>query len=125
GSVIRSKFLKSKFAVFAGNRQSYIYRQVNTNQACYSSWDHIYEQMMPTVTWGNEYTAIPFKNNVKGYNLKIVAAENNTRISIDGNYVATLNQGGFYNLDIYNDSLHRITSNNRISVAQLAIGGYN
>lgn len=124
GSIIRSKYASSKYAVFAGNRQSFIYRQLNTSNACYSSWDHIYEQMMPTVTWGNEYTAMPFKNNVKGYNLKIVAAENNTRISIDGNYVTTLKQGAFYTLEVFNDTLHRITSNNRISVAQFAIGGY-
>jgi gliding motility-associated-like protein len=123
GSIVRSKYINSKYAVFAGNRQSYTNRTYN-NSTCYSSWDHIYEQMMPTITWGNNYTAMPFKNNVKGYTLKIVAAENNTTVQINGNFLCNLNQGKFYTHQVYGDSLLRITANNRISVAQFALGGY-
>lgn len=122
GSVVRSKYINSKFAVFAGNRQTYTNRTIG-NQTCYSSWDHDYEQMMPTVNWGNNYTAIPFKNNVKGYTLKIVAAENSSNIYINGNYTTQLNQGQFITYQATNDTIIRITSNNRISVAQFALGG--
>ncbi len=122
GSVIRSKYIYSKFAVFAGNRQTYTNRSIN-NQTCWSSWDHDYEQMMPTVNWGQNYTAVPFKNNIKGYTLKIVAAENSTALYINGAYTTTLNQGNFYVHQVYNDTIVRITSNNRISVAQFALGG--
>lgn len=89
GSIVRSKYINSKYAVFAGNRQSYTTRMYNNTQ-CWSSWDHIYEQMMPTITWGNNYTAMPFKENTKGYTLKIVAAENNTVVSINGSFCAIL-----------------------------------
>ena len=124
GSVVRSKYISSKFAVFAGNRQSYTNRQSGSSY-CNSSYDHIYEQMLPTVTWGNQYTALPFKNNPKGYALKVVAAENNTLVNINGSYVSTLNQGQFYTHQAYTDTLLRISANNRISVAQFALGGYN
>jgi len=125
GSIIRTKYLGSKFSVFAGNRQTYINRKNPDGTTCNSSWDHTYEQMLPTVTWGNSYTALPFKNNLKGYTLKIVAAENNTILTINGVYKATLGQGRFYVHEVYNDSLVTINGSNRISVAQFALGGYN
>lgn len=122
GSIVRAKYPYSKFSVFAGNRQTYTNRVVN-NVTCWSSWDHDYEQMMPTVNWGTQYTAIPFKNNKKGYTLKIVAAENNSNLYINGSYVAQLNQGKYYVHQVYSDTIVRVTSNNRISVAQFALGG--
>ncbi len=122
GSIVRSKYPQSKFSVFAGNRQAYTNRQVN-NQTCYSSWDHIYEQMMPTVNWGQNYTALPFKNNTRGYTLKVVAAENQTNIYINGLYTTQLSQGEYYTHQVYTDTLIRVTSNNRISVAQFTLGG--
>ena len=124
GSIVRSKYIYSKFSVFAGNRQTFTNRVIN-NQTCYSSWDHDYEQMMPTVNWGQNYTALPFKNNVKGYTLKIIAAENNSNIYINGSYLTQLNQGGYYTYQVYKDTVVRVTSNNRISVAQFALGGYS
>lgn len=124
GSIIRSKYINSKFAVFAGNRQVFINR-VQGSQTCWSHWDHVYEQMMPTVTWGNNYTAMPFKNNPRGYTLKIVAAENSTRILIDGSYYTTIDQGKFITYQVYGDTIRTITANNRISVAQFALGGYS
>ncbi len=124
GSIVRSKYIYSKFSVFAGNRQTFTNRTIG-NQTCYSSWDHNYEQMMPTVNWGQNYTALPFKNNVKGYTLKIIAAENNSNIYINGSYLTQLNQGGYYTYQVYNDTVLRISSNNRISVAQFALGGYS
>jgi gliding motility-associated-like protein len=124
GSVIRSKFPMSKYSVFAGNRQTFTNRTIN-GATCYSSWDHDYEQMMPTVNWGREYTALPFKNNVKGYNLKVVAAENNTFIYLNGSYFQKLDQGEFLTHFVLTDTVTRVTANNRISVAQFALGGYS
>lgn len=122
GSVVRAKYPNSKFSVFAGNRQTFTNRQIN-NQTCYSSWDHDYEQMMPTVNWGNNYTSLPFYNNKKGYTLKVVAAEKNTNVYINGNYITQIDQGEFYIHQVYSDTIVRISANNRISVAQFALGG--
>jgi gliding motility-associated-like protein len=124
GSFVRSKFIGSKFAVFAGNRQTYTSRANPNGGTCYSSWDHTYEQLIPTVTWGKNYTSLPFRNNTKGYTLKIVAAENNTVININGSYYTTLNQSGFTTYEVYDESVIRIKGSNRISVAQFALGGY-
>ncbi|MEZ4804629.1 MAG: PKD domain-containing protein [Bacteroidia bacterium] len=122
GSIVRSKYIKSKYAVYAGNRQVFTYRN-NGSQTCWSSWDHVYEQMTPTVTWGKEYTALPFAKNIRGYTLKIVAAENNTQIRINNNQEASLNQGEYYVREVFGDSVMRITANNRISVGQITLGG--
>ncbi|MES2617535.1 MAG: PKD domain-containing protein, partial [Bacteroidota bacterium] len=124
GSIIRSKYPDSKYSVFAGNRLT-VKQGVDANGGtCYSSFDHNYEQMTPTVTWGNKYTAIPFKNSEGGYYLKVVAAENNTRISINGTYYKTLNQAQYFEYMLYTDTLTTISSTNRISVAQF-VKGYN
>ena len=126
GTIIRTKYLESKYAVFAGNRQVYSFRVNQNNTTCWSSWDHTFEQMTPTITWGRDYTALPFKNNLKGYTLKIVSAEQNTRVSINGIYKATIGQGKYYIHEVYSDTLVRINANNRISVAQFTLGGgYN
>ncbi|MDP2176395.1 MAG: PKD domain-containing protein [Bacteroidota bacterium] len=125
GSFVRSKYIESKFAVFAGNRQTYTNRTNQNGTSCNSSWDHTYEQLIPTVTWGKNYTSLPYRNNTKGYTLKIVAAENNTIININGNYHSTLNQSGFLTYEVYNESVVRISGSNRISVAQFALGGYS
>ncbi len=122
GSIIRSKFINSKFAVFAGNRLTVKYLKDKNGNQCYSSWDHTYEQMLPTVTWGNNYTAMPFKNNPGGYYLKIVAAENNTRVSINGNFYKTLKQAEYFEYMLYQDTITTVTANNRISVAQFTKG---
>ena len=124
GSFIRTKYLNSKFAVFAGNRQNFSNRSCSSGN-CNSSWDHTYEQLIPTVTWGRNYTSLPFKNNSKGYTLKVVAAENNTVVNINGSYYATLNQSEFFTYEVCTADVVRIKGSNRISVAQFALGGYN
>lgn len=125
GTIIRTKYIESKYGVFSGNRQNVIQRQMPGGGTCNSSWDHTFEQMTPTITWGNNYTAMPFKRNPKGYTLKIVAAEHNTRVFINGSYVTTLGQGKYYVHDVYTDTIVRISSTNRISVGQFTVGsGY-
>jgi gliding motility-associated-like protein len=120
GSIIRSKYSKSKYAVFAGNRMTYTGDW--TVGSCNSSWDHIYEQMLPTVTWGQNYTSLPYKNNPGGYYMKVMAAENRTTVSLNGVYYATLNQGQFFEYDVLSDTPVSITANKRISVAQFTKG---
>lgn len=118
GSVIRSKYLNSKFSVFAGNRAT-----GNFKDGCNTGWDNMLEQMTPTVCWGQYYTAIPFINNSFGYALKIVAAENKTSLFINGNYITLLDQGECYFQRVYKDTVTQIKASNKISVAQVALGG--
>jgi gliding motility-associated-like protein len=118
GSVIRSKYPLSKYAVFAGNRLTF----AGDAMKCWSSWDHAYEQMLPTVAWGQNYTSLPFKNNPGGYYLKILAAENKTQVMINGSYYKTINQGQFFEYDVISDTPVTIRASKRISVAQFTKG---
>jgi len=118
GTVIRSKYPLSKYSVFAGNRLTFS-GNVST---CWSSWDHTYEQMLPTVAWGQDYTSLPYKNNPGGYYLKILAAENRTAVKINNIYYTTLNQGEFFEYDVTSDTATTINANKRISVAQFTKG---
>lgn len=122
GTIIRSKTIQSKFAVFAGNKKSTSTLKNRNGVSCASSPDHLYEQLTPVSTWGNQYTALPFKNNPGGYFLKILASGNNTRILIDGQYYATLNARQHLTYNVNKDSVSRISSSLPVSVMQFSKG---
>ncbi len=132
GSVVRSRTSASKFAVFAGNRLTFSEQPDSNGVMCKSlpmwinntDYDHTYEQMIPTVNWGNSYTALPFKYNPGGYYLKIVAAEENTVVSVNGAYVDTLQEGEFHVYNVPREVPARITANKRISVTQFSKGNH-
>src|SRR5690606_25982553 len=119
GTVIRSKTIRSKFSVFAGNRLA------SNNRFAGWGQDNSVEQMAPTICWNQNYIAIPFKNNFLGYSLKIIAAENNTSIFINGVPKITIDQGEKYVYEVLSDTVVRIQATKAISVAQFAIGGAN
>ncbi len=121
GSILRSRDASSKFAVFAGNRLTNSYQINSIGNLCKGFTDHTYEQMIPTVNWGNAYTALPFKNNT-GYFLKIVAAENNTYIKINGYINKILQQGENFVFNVPKDSATKVDADKRISVMQFAKG---
>jgi len=121
GSIIRSRDAVSKFAVFAGNRLTYSQQKIANGTICKSSYDHTYEQMFPTSSWGLSYTALPFKDNT-AYYLKIVAAENFTNININGTFYKALQQGEFFTYNVLNDSAINLSANKPISVAQFTKG---
>ncbi len=138
GSVVRSRTLRSKFAVFAGNRQTYSDIKDSVNLPCSSGFpysvygknklddlafvDHTYEEMFPTVTLGTSYLAAPLYDNFGGYYLKIVAVEEDTKISINGKLYKTLNQSQFFTYNMGFDSMTVVTANKKISVTQFAKG---
>jgi len=83
-----------------------------------SSYDHLYEQMPPTSTWGKEFYVVPLKSRLKD-TYRILAAENNTTIRIEGTgTVVTLARGGFYEFELRSDQACRIISNRKVLLAQ-------
>jgi gliding motility-associated-like protein len=138
GSVVRARTLRSKFAVFAGNRQTYSDIKDSVNLPCSSGFpysvygknklddlafvDHTYEQMFPTVTLGTSYVAAPLYDNFGGYYIKILAIEEDTKVSIDGKLYKTLNQSQFFTYNMGFDSMTVVTANKKISVTQFAKG---
>lgn len=85
------------------------------------SRDYLIEQNLPISVWGQSAFSIPFVQIPQAFLTsldltRIIVANDNTEISINGVKDRTLNKGQFY--DIETDSPMYISSNNKISVIQ-------
>ncbi|GAB5539347.1 MAG: hypothetical protein Salg2KO_14500 [Salibacteraceae bacterium] len=97
-------------AVFGGNVWSQVF--------CGTTSDPLYEAMFPVASWGKEYILIPTPDvGVDMY--RVLAEEDGTEIYKDGNLLATINAGEFYQ-DTHQVA-RLISSNNRISVGQFMV----
>lgn len=90
GTSVKSVSGCKPFALFAGAECAFV--PVST-QAC----DHLVEQMYPVSTWSKKFLVSPMAE-FNGYTVRILAAENNTEISVNGS-VTNLNSGEFYELN--------------------------
>lgn len=110
GTKVISK--NNPIAVFSGA----ICANVPTNvPAC----DHLYEQLLPTSSWGRKYGIIPLRTR-KGDTYKIVAHEDNTTININGQRVAILNDRESYETII--DKASFVVADKPIMVTQFSNG---
>ena len=103
-----------KFAVFGGNKWTEV------PNGC-AARDNLLEQMYPLSTWGKKFVTVPNKNN--SYSIfRIMAAENNTAITVFGNSTRdyNLDAGEFVEYSEANASY--IVSNKGILVAQFTVG---
>jgi PKD repeat protein len=83
-----------------------------------SSYDHLFEQMPPTSTWGKEFYVVPLKLRIKD-TYRILAAEDGTVVKIDGiNVVVSLNRGQFYEFELGSNQASRIMSSKKVLLAQ-------
>lgn len=83
-----------------------------------SSRDHLFEQIPPTTTWGREYFIVPLKSRVKD-TYRVLAAENNTIITIEGlNRTVTLNRGEFFEFELFSIDACQLLSSKRVLLAQ-------
>jgi gliding motility-associated-like protein len=103
-----------KFAVFAGNQYTKVGECDNPN-----GHDHLYAQMYPVYTWGKEYITVDFNTRYNGDHVKVVAAENNSEIFLNGNPVGTLDRGEFLFLKEL-EGVNFISSGKPVSVAQFS-----
>ena len=88
-------------AVFSGHQRATVPVNVRSQANDNPSRDILIEQMPPVSTWGKNSIVIPLAKSSNeasfGNNLfRVVAAEDNTDILVDGVKVTTLKQGGFY-----------------------------
>jgi PKD repeat protein len=99
-------------AFFSGSKATAIPFSGYTN----FSYDHLYEQIPPTITWGKEFYVVPLKLRTKD-TYRILAAENSTVVKIEGtNTTRTLNRGEFYEFEL--TTACRIISTRKILLAQ-------
>ena len=61
-----------------------------------NSVDPLLQQLYPITTWGKNFGFIPFGDYPNGNPYRIMAADDNTVVSINGAVVATLNAGEIY-----------------------------
>ncbi len=86
-----------------------------------SACDHLYEQMTPVDFWGRHFVTLPLATRHNGDRFRILAANDNTRASVNGQIVATLNAGQFYETVL--DQPTSIVADQRVLVAQFAQSG--
>lgn len=82
--------------------------------------DHIVEMMTPISTWGKSFLTVPLATRTRGEVFRILAAENNTKINIDGVLKANLQRGKFYETVLTARS--QIESSEPVLVAQYSPG---
>lgn len=82
--------------------------------------DHLVEQLPPVETWGRRFVTMPLATRVGGDRFRVVAAEDDTRVSIGGTPVATLAAGAFHEQVV--DGPAAIEADKPVLLAQYAQG---
>lgn len=100
-----------KIAVFAGHLTTLVGEEQGP--------DHLYEQMYAVADWGKEYVMIPSETRFTGDLVKILAAENNTRVRVLGG-VDVLDRGESIIYDF--DEVTYIEADKPVSAIQLTKG---
>lgn len=83
-----------------------------------SSYDHLYEQIPPTSTWGREFYMVPLKQRTKD-TYRVLAAENGTSVYVEAlNRYVTLNRGQYFEFDLSGNQASKLLSSKRVLLAQ-------
>jgi hypothetical protein len=98
-------------AVFGGNQCTNI-----PATGGFTACDHVIEQLPPTSAWGQSFLTVPLATRTGGDTFRVLAAEDNTNVSINGVNVATLNKGQRHEQIITGSA--SIVANNAVLVAQ-------
>lgn len=75
------------FAVFNGSQSTVIPDNCSAD-------DHIFDQALPVDLWGTSYFAVPYLGTTE-YQIRIVAAQNGTSVSVNGGAPTILNAGQY------------------------------
>ena len=103
-------------AVFSGHNGAYI-------PAREQGYNHLVEQLPPVSAWGRHYYVGKLFGRTKS-TIRVVAAENDTKIFSNGQLVSLLNAGEYYEDGNVRENT-QITGDKRIMVAQYAHGFVN
>src|SRR5262249_27144534 len=80
--------------------------------------DHIVEQLPPTSAWGKRFATIPPATRTKADCFRIIAANDNSEVYLNGSLTATLNHGQWIERIVQNPA--EIIATGPIMVAQLS-----
>lgn len=82
----------NQIAVFSGSSNI----TLGTPSCSGSSYDPLWQQCYPISTWGKNYGLVPFADYQNGVPYRVLASEDNTKVSLNGVQVATINAGQIY-----------------------------
>ena len=82
--------------------------------------DYVVEQIPPTSTWGTNFFTVPLATRLIGDTVRVLASQDATSVSVNGNVERILNKGEVYEALLANAS--RIKTNRPVLVAQYANG---
>lgn len=108
-----------RFNVFEGAKCSYVEYNNSSCKGC----DHLFNQTRPTQYLGKSFTTVPYTDNSGGYIYQIVATENNTQISLNGNPTTVLSEGQAYLVNQKSNVSVCIKADKKISVVELMKSG--
>jgi gliding motility-associated-like protein len=81
--------------------------------------DHLFDQLYPTPSWGNDFVTVPYAT--RDYDVfRVLASQNGTQFRINGGAPINLNAGQFNEFQL--SAVGYITSNLPISVMQYSTG---
>jgi len=84
-----------------------------------SAWDHLYEQIPPVYSWGREYYTVPLKSREQD-RYRIMAAQDNTTVHIDGMSPFVLNRGQYKDIVLYHNQPKKIYAEKPVLVVQFS-----
>ena len=99
-----------KIAVFGGNQWTNV-------GGCGDARDHLIEQMFPVSTWGEKFLYVPYATRFGGDYVKIVASEDETRISISGEDIIELDAAEYHVIKAL-DGVREVVSDKPIMFGQ-------
>jgi hypothetical protein len=106
-------------AVFSGHERAAIPFNATLYDGQPPSRDHLVEQLPPVSAWGDSAFVVPHATADRPDLVRIISAEDNNTISINGTAVATLNAGQFYQIDELT-SVAQVQATNPVLIGQFA-----
>jgi len=82
--------------------------------------DHLVEMTPPVATWGNTFLTVPLATRKNGDVFRVLASQNDTEVSINGELVSTLSSGDFFETVLTQRSI--ISTSEPTLVAQYSAG---
>ncbi len=98
-----------KIAVFAGNKWTSVGN-------CGAANDNLFQQAYPLNTWGQSFIHVGLRGRSSGELVKVLAAENDTDVLVNGAVRASLSAREFVTLSLRADEVASITTTNPSSV---------
>lgn len=102
-----------KIAVFGGNKMT-------SAGDCGKTGDHLFQQTIPVEFWGKSYIHVPLRRRTSGELVKVLASEDATQVTVDGQLKGTLNSGEFLTLEFTPSEVAAIETSKPTAVTLLA-----